>query len=148
MELSWILLETMGVLASIKALFFITSLNSCSQACACKPAMGKESHQFWHPCGIKWHANWIYRLLRGLPYKWKFPGAILHSGLVFSPSATSLVLLRGTYTMPFTHPSPKERYISCPWAAATAPLSLGLQSMWSVALVLRHRKIFACRPQG
>lgn len=84
---------------------FITFSNFCSEACTCKPAMEKESHQFWHPCGVKRHTNWIYKLLRRLTYKWKFPGAILHSGLVFSPSTTSPRLLRGLYTVsfPVTH---------------------------------------------
>lgn len=84
----WIYLEfcwKQWRLVFIKALF-ITSLNSCSQASVFKTAVEKVSLQFWHPCGIKWHANRIHRLER------KFPRAILPSSLVFPLLATSLIM--------------------------------------------------------
>lgn len=100
----------MRMLAFIKALNFMTSLNYYSQAYTCKLTMEKYSYHFWHPCGIKWHGNCIYRLLRRLLYKLKFLREILHCGLVFLLSATSLILLKGLCTMLFStfH---RKRYI-------------------------------------
>lgn len=84
----WIYLEfcwKQWVLVFSKVLF-ITSWNSCSEASVCKTVMEKVSRQFWHPCGIKWHASRIHRLEQ------KFPRAILPSALVFPLSAMSLTV--------------------------------------------------------
>lgn len=137
MELSWILLETM---------------NSCSQACTCKPAMEKESHQFLHPCGIKRHVYWIYRFLRRLPYKRKFPGAILHSGVVFLLTATSPILLRGLHAMPFLTPHRKwdtslvNRQLPqllSPWIGKVCALSLWLSGTGRSSYAVHRVTTFA-----